>query len=799
MRRKVLALVRTFVFLLPLSLCIVSCEEFNLENIFGDIIEPGGEGESEEYDEDLILRELAEMEVGFICDSNYVEGAESYLFTNGLAMSVSSDSMSGYFVLIDSLDLAEAAWTESKRISVHLDSLYRPILAISVDSKMLFNYESDETFSVIAYAADGTSREVEIPYRHQSATRASAQPSGLDGVCNGLDILGVAQDGLGSNGFGHVNAIANLLTKALPEGLPQDFASLTLTGAPMIPAVAEFLATRFGYVATGPLGWIALIASSAKTLQDLCAWLVEQKIGDCTPLITSVDVKGRNSVDIRVEFRGDGFFGDQSDTPMFCIQYWRERDGERYGMTCTSPQQARYGFQIETISDLVGGEYSFQVVLYPSSYSSQSNVLNFKSNIMHAEICPLYLSEVVQEESLYNDGLLTFSIKALTAFQSDQDRVILSFYPEYGVYSQIGNGTREEYSYESNGSNEYYINLDFRKENLHIDTQSFKAVPKQNVKFGVYTIDRFGLKDCYDEQILELVYTEHPEAHTGESSSVSKTEATVKCEYEDCLFWNVLRGVEYSSDTKTESILLDATKEDGEYDFHLDGLTPNTTYKYRAYYEVNGVREYGETKSFKTKGSDLCSDANHVHAVDLGLSVKWACCNVGASVPEGYGGYYAWGETEEKSNYDWDNYKHWSDRDGDGFAEKSEITNIGSNISGTSYDVAHVKWGGSWRMPTWDEIKELCNKCSWEWTTVNGVSGLKVTGPNGNSIFLPAAGYRVGTDVDHRGSSGVYWSATLYDDYSYDAYNLYFGSGGRFWCGYSYFRGYGRTVRPVTE
>lgn len=191
MRRKVLALVRTFVFLLPLSLCIVSCEEFNLENIFGDIIEPGGEGESEEYDEDLILRELAEMEVGFICDSNYVEGVESYLFTNGLAMSVSSDSMSGYFVLIDSLDLAEAAWTESKRISVHLDSLYRPILAVSVDSKMLFNYESDETFSVIAYAADGTSREVEIPYRHQSATRASAQPSGLDGVCNGLDILGV--------------------------------------------------------------------------------------------------------------------------------------------------------------------------------------------------------------------------------------------------------------------------------------------------------------------------------------------------------------------------------------------------------------------------------------------------------------------------------------------------------------------------------------------------------------------------------------------------------------------------------
>ena len=202
--------------------------------------------------------------------------------------------------------------------------------------------------------------------------------------------------------------------------------------------------------------------------------------------------------------------------------------------------------------------------------------------------------------------------------------------------------------------------------------------------------------------------------------------------------------------------------------------------------------------------NDLCSDANHVHAVDLGLSVKWACYNVGASVPEGYGGYYAWGETEEKSNYYWKTYKYWSDRngDGDGYgyagADEGENTNIGSNISGTSYDVAHVKWGGSWRMPTLDEIKELCNKCSWEWTSVNGVNGHKVTGPNGNSIFLPAAGHRYGTDVYRRGSDGSYWSATLNDDGSGDACGLYFGSGGLDW-DYYYFRYIGHTVRPVTE
>ena len=230
-------------------------------------------------------------------------------------------------------------------------------------------------------------------------------------------------------------------------------------------------------------------------------------------------------------------------------------------------------------------------------------------------------------------------------------------------------------------------------------------------------------------------------------------------------------------------------KKSGDFTVSLSDLEANTTYYYSTCLAIDGEYFYGETKSFKTKGGDLCNDANHVHAVDLGLSVKWACCNVGASVPEGYGGYYAWGETEERGDYTWDNYKYAN-------------MNIGSNISGTSYDVAHVKWGGSWRMPTLDEIKELCNKCSWQWTEVNGIKGQKVTGPNGNSIFLPAAGYRDGTEVYRRGSYGNYWSGTLYEYYSSDAYFLVFLSGYHDWYYYYHYgnsRSLGRTVRPVTE
>ncbi|MBE6291988.1 MAG: DUF1566 domain-containing protein [Bacteroidales bacterium] len=176
-------------------------------------------------------------------------------------------------------------------------------------------------------------------------------------------------------------------------------------------------------------------------------------------------------------------------------------------------------------------------------------------------------------------------------------------------------------------------------------------------------------------------------------------------------------------------------------------------------------------------------------AIDLGLSVKWASWNVGATAPEEYGDYFAWGETEVKDDYSEDTYLYY---------QNGVYVDLGADISGTEYDVAHVKWGDKWRMPTLDEILELCYNCSWNWTTQNGVNGYKVTGPNGNSIFLPAAGYRIGTEVYYRGSDGSYWSGALVENDSGDAYSLYFDSGHWGWLNYGY-RNLGFTVRPVTN
>ena len=161
---------------------------------------------------------------------------------------------------------------------------------------------------------------------------------------------------------------------------------------------------------------------------------------------------------------------------------------------------------------------------------------------------------------------------------------------------------------------------------------------------------------------------------------------------------------------------------------------------------------------------NFCPDDHHPHMIDLGLpsGTKWACCNVGADKPEGYGGYYAWGETEEKEKYSWETYLY-----GDG--SDYGAYDIGVDIAGKTYDVAYVKQGSNWRMPTLDQMEEITSSCTSEWITLNDVKGLKITGSNGNSIFLPAAGekYTYGsTDgLTEDGVEGHYWTSNCQPDF----------------------------------
>ncbi len=188
----------------------------------------------------------------------------------------------------------------------------------------------------------------------------------------------------------------------------------------------------------------------------------------------------------------------------------------------------------------------------------------------------------------------------------------------------------------------------------------------------------------------------------------------------------------------------------------------------------------------KNKSKPASGIINGHEYVDLGLSVKWATCNVGADSPSEYGNYYAWGETKTKSEY----------------TEENSVTykkkRMGSIAGDPQYDAATANWGSPWRMPTAEEIDELIHKCKWEWTTQDGVKGYKITGPNGNSIFFPAAGWRYWMPSMTVGESGYYWGATPYEGGVSCACTLSFNGNYfyKYWNGNRYD---GQTVRPVSE
>ncbi len=212
-------------------------------------------------------------------------------------------------------------------------------------------------------------------------------------------------------------------------------------------------------------------------------------------------------------------------------------------------------------------------------------------------------------------------------------------------------------------------------------------------------------------------------------------------------------------------------------------------------HEIEIIPEF----SIEGYGNDETIQPQNHEYVDLGLSVKWATCNVGASSPEDYGDYYAWGETETKSSYNWSTYK-WCK--GSSYTMTKYCTDSyygtvdNKTVLDPEDDVAHAKWGGSWRMPTRAELDELREKCTWTWKTQNGKNGYKVTSKsNGNSIFLPAAGYRYDSSLGYAGSDGFYWPSSLHDYIDFGAYVLDFGSSYVDWYGSD--RCNGRSVRPV--
>ena len=298
----------------------------------------------------------------------------------------------------------------------------------------------------------------------------------------------------------------------------------------------------------------------------------------------------------------------------------------------------------------------------------------------------------------------------------------------------------------------------------------------------------------------------------GEEVSTEKTYTT-----------NIIKDIEIKANfithkvtvTSGEGGMATASKMQVGYNGQVTLTATSNPYYEFVNWTVNGVEVSKENPYTATITEDIEIKANFREIykfagtengyayVDLGLSVKWATCNVGADSPEEYGDYFSWGETTPKTTYNWSTYKYCN----------------GSNTTMTKYctdsyygivdnkttlelsdDAAYVNWGGNWRMPTKAEQRELRNadNCTWTWTTLNGVNGYKVISKiNGNSIFLPAAGYRYYDNLNKAGGCGTYWSSSLSLNYSYIAYDLYFYSIYGDW--YNLERYNGQSVRAVCD
>ncbi len=233
----------------------------------------------------------------------------------------------------------------------------------------------------------------------------------------------------------------------------------------------------------------------------------------------------------------------------------------------------------------------------------------------------------------------------------------------------------------------------------------------------------------------------------------------------------------------------------GTYTCEFSGLLTDEEYIVRPTVKLFGQDVLASPSAqIVLKSYTSCPDDNHPHMIDLGLpsGTKWACCNMGAQKPEHYGDYYAWGEIKDKNRYDWNTYAYFT-----GYDSKDNPTceDIGSDIANTDYDVVTTWWGAPWHMPTSAQCEELVLNCHFSGVTQNGVKGGKFTGPNGGTIFLPAAGYRHEYGFRSIAKSGNYWSSTVNEERQYCADFLSFSTSKAYserdW------RSTGLSVRPV--
>lgn len=420
------------------------------------------------------------------------------------------------------------------------------------------------------------------------------------------------------------------------------------------------------------------------------------------------------------------------------------------GIVNTSEQSIACGFVYGTSPTL-----SFTDDTKVSTYSSGS--FSVKIRKLVPDTTYYYQAyAVIDNERKYGDVYSFRTSKEVTVTTKDAVDVTLSKATVKGVLNHSEHPLTCGFVYgQSSSLSSYNTTVSTTsKDNFSIQLSGLSADRTYYYRAFVVVdgMKKYGDIQSFDTKRLPSVTTE-------DAIYITLHEATIEFSLSRYDYQSQMKGVIYSTSSNLSSTTgmtqVDTTENSGNCSVSLIGLNPNTTYYYCAYVYsmMDNQYIYGDVLSFTTD-SEFTVTTGEV--IDLGLSVKWAACNIGAQSPEEYGGYYAWGEIEEKNVYDWTTYK-WCNGSYDTPTKYNSWSDWGyvddKYVLDSDDDVAQTLLGDDWRMPTEEEVEELLDNCEIEWTSLNGVNGLKVIGPNGNSIFLPAAGFRYGTSF----SSGVYY------------------------------------------
>ena len=345
-------------------------------------------------------------------------------------------------------------------------------------------------------------------------------------------------------------------------------------------------------------------------------WSENQKfilnhIGPWHISIESVEQTGRNTC--VVGYTIDGIWDDCEGKPRVYLNCQNSDKNKHTGKVEQALElgYAVNGYREVEIKNLKAGYYLIEMRLYDECHKVTNLSIRTYPPIL-LQMADLELSKYeIEENPLYENGTVNFKMNIFLKGNEDG----LDDVQQFGYYIKYANAI--DYKEVKNLSSifestplTYDLDIEregFFEENINYTTFEARAV---DYHIGAYAVVD-GKIMTYDEQEMELIYSEHPEVETGEYVSVSPIKVNVKSEFKNCLFWNAIRGIEYvaESESNPKSLVLGANMEDGEHQFPLEDLKPNTTYQYRAFYEVNGIREYGEPMEFKTEPLNLTLDS----------------------------------------------------------------------------------------------------------------------------------------------------------------------------------------------